>query len=199
MAKASLNLPYLLLSGTILVGIIASFVIIRPQYTAWQATRATVSATQEKIGERQIFLSNIDRKKVLLQGEAVHEKQLAVVLPNDESLDDVARVLHTASEATGVIIGRINNSGEGERARIRALRARGEVGDIPANIEPIGVEIQVAGTYQQLRQFIERLERAPRLMDITSLKINRNATNLELLNVDLELRLYQYEKGAAHG
>lgn len=197
MAKASLNLPYLLLSGSILIGIIVSFVIVRPQYLAWRATSATIVTTQEKITERRTFLLTIDRKKVQLQGEGVHEKQLAVVLPADESLDDVARILHTTGEAAGLIITRINNNGEGERARIRSLRARGEVGDIPVNVEPIGIEVQLSGNYQQVRQFIERLERAPRLMDITSLKITRNATNLELLNVDLRLRIYEHEKGAS--
>lgn len=199
MAKQSLNLPYILLSGMILVAIIAGFVIIRPLITRWQVAQENVARTEAAIAEKQAFLLNVDRKKVALQTEQAHERQLSVVLPVDESLDDVARILHKAGEASGLIVTRINDSGEGERARIRALRARGEGGDIPANVEPIGVEVQVAGNYQQVRQFIERIEKSPRIMDITTLKMNRNATNIELLNVDLQLRIYEHEKGEPNG
>ena len=194
MAKQSLNLPYILLTGIILAGIVSVFMVLRPQYAAWQVTRDQLTQVQDKIVERETFLLNIDRKKAELQGEQIHEKQLAVILPTDEALDDVARLLHKMSEATGVIISRINNGGDGERARIRALRARGEIGDIPANVEPVSVELQIAGNYQQLRQFIDRIEKSPRIMDIVSLQITRNNENAELLNVILQLRMYEHEQ-----
>src|SRR3989344_9180418 len=121
MAKQSLNLPYLLLSGSIIIAIIGSFVMLRRMLNRWQAAQAQGAALQAAIVEKQQFLLGIDRKKAELQGEALHEKQLSVVLPSDESLEDVARILHKAGEASGVVVTRLNNSGEGERARVRAL------------------------------------------------------------------------------
>lgn len=196
MAKQSLNLPYLLLSGVSLVVIIASFVMVRPLLARWQAAQAQVQQVQTIVRDKQEFLLSIDRKKAELAGQQAQEKQLAVVLPVEASLDDVARILHKAAEASGVVITRLNNSGAGEAARLKALRARGEASDIPSNVAPIGLEVQVAGTYQQVRQFIERVEHSPRLIDLVSLKINRNTSNIELLNVDLRVRLYEHETGA---
>lgn len=197
MAKQSLNLPYILVSGASIIAIVAIFATIRPQFSRWQATREEIGKVEATIATKQQFLLGIDRKKAELQGEALHEKQLAVVLPIEESLEDVTRILHKAGEASGAQVTRINNNGEGERARVRALRARGEATDIPINVEPISIEVQAAGNYQQLRVFIEYLERSPRTMDIISLKVNRNPTNVELLNLDMRVRLYEHEKGVA--
>ncbi len=195
MAKQSLNLPYILLCGAILIAIIASFAAVRPAMARLQAAQQLVQQVQVVLVAKQEFLLGIDRKRAELQGEQLHEKQLGVVLPVDESMDDVARLLHKAGEATGVAVTRLNNSGEGERIRMEALRARGEASDVPPNVAPIGVEIQAAGNYQQLRQFVERLEHSPRIIDIITLKISRNATAVELLNLDMRVRLYEHEKG----
>ncbi|MEX1997900.1 MAG: hypothetical protein WEA04_04490 [Candidatus Andersenbacteria bacterium] len=198
MAKQSLNLPYLLLTGIILVAIIAIFAIFQPMLKSLREQQAAVAGVEAAIVEKQQFLLTIDQKKEVLTRQQQHEQQLAVVLPTDDALDDATRIFHRTAETTGVtIIGLANNS-EGEKSKVQALRARGELVNVPATIEPLAVNIEARGSYQQLRLFLEQLERSARLMDVVSLRLQRDPTTLDQLGARMDINFYKH-RGENHG
>jgi Tfp pilus assembly protein PilO len=194
MAKLSLNVPYLLLTGVILLAIVIVFAWYRPLWLEAQAQRAELSITQQQLVERQAFLLAVDRKKTELAQQADYERQLDVVLPADAAVDDITRLLHRTSQAAGVTIVHITNDSANEQSNlVTARESNQELVGIPTNVVPLAFKVQVLGSYQQLRTWHEQLEKSPRLIDVTALHYKISGPDQVL--ADMTLRLFHFAGG----
>lgn len=191
MATTSLNLPYLLLSGVILVGVVLAFVIFTPLWNEARQLNTEAETIRTTVTERQQFLQTLDQKKAELDTNQQHERQLRAVIPGDEALDDVTRLLHRAGEASGMVIVTIDNASQSAQSRKKALEARGKDTGIPASVVPLLVTVEARGTYPQLRVFLERLERSVRLMDVQKVSVSRQENQIDQLIAKLDVQFYQ--------
>lgn len=170
-SDASLNVPYLVIAGVSLGAALIVFLIIIPQFNRVSTTQNEITSQTARLQERQDFLRTIDRKLTQLSQQKIHDDRLEIMLPESERIEDAIRVLHRASEASGITINNITNTSDNARALSNAAQARGQESNIPQNITPLSFTLDFAGSYQQFRAFLTELERSPRLMDISKIQM----------------------------
>lgn len=193
MARGSLNTPYLLLSGTIIIGITAIFIFYQPMLAEINETRQSIESKQAELAERERFVRTLDQKISELQAQGQHEQHLNIILPTDDSVEDMIRIINEAGNASGGAIETITNRSDSLQANINSERARGDAVSIPQGITPLGFNVTFSGSYQQLRVFLEQLETAPRLNDVTNLSISRNPEQLDRVGAELLLQFYKHD------
>ncbi len=193
MAKTSLNLPYLILSSSVIIAIVAIAIYARPIMNENLQLRRLIADKKQLLSDRQEFVRTIDRKKAELQVHAVREAELALELPADESIDDVLRLIGQFAEQTGVVVKTINNDSKSSLATYRAIVTRGEDTDLPAGVVPLQVRLSMNGSYAQTRSFLDRLERSPRLIDVDQFTMKATKGVPDSIDSELQAQLYMYE------
>lgn len=197
MKSTSLNLPYLALTGVLVVVIAVLFVVYRPLWQSVRGRQTQARETRATLAEKQALLQTIDRKQAQLATEQQHERQLAVVLPTDEATDDVARIIHRTAESAGMAVVRVTNASKGEQSVLKAEVARGKTTTLAAGVVPHAVTIEARGTYQQFRAWLEQLTNSVRLMDVVSLTVRRNEKQVDQIEAELYVRFYSYQSTKA--
>lgn len=193
MAHESLNLPYVVLTGVVLIATGVSFLVLVPVYKNVHAVRASSAAVAAQLEERQVFFQSFDRKIALLASQTSRERELEVVLPSDASAEDVLRLLHTAAGQTQVTVDGARDVSSELQSELRARQARGELTTaVPSGVLPHGITLKVRGTYQQFRQLFDVLEHSPRLMQIQSVVLTRSTVDPLALSGDVTVLYYSY-------
>jgi Tfp pilus assembly protein PilO len=196
-ANPSLNTPYVVLSGTVLVAIAAFFLLFQPMVEEITNTQSEIRARELTLQEREQFLRTIDRKSTELQAHREHEQRLAVILPDEERIEDALRIIHNSSQVAGVAVERVTNNSGSVQARTSTQRARGEAVNLPDDVMPLSFSITFEGTYQQFRAFASELERAPRLMNISHINMSRTGEGAERLSGTMVIEFYTQEARSA--
>ncbi len=173
MPQESLNLPYLVLIGVVSLTIIVSFLVYKDQVQQWQTKKAEIVKVSTQLQERQNFLQSIDQKSAQLRANAGAEQELSVLLPTDESFDDVLRIIDRQGAAAAVFVQKVENTTPSTQSAIRISQALGDTNDIPDTLTVHGVTMNVQGSYQQIRQFMSLMENAVRFMDISGLNLTQ--------------------------
>lgn len=190
MAATSLNTPYIVITGAIVAAVVVLFTILQPLLSEIQDVNNRVSTTQSVINEKENFLRGLDRKREELQVQRVHEDRLNVILPAESGYDEVVRVISLASNNAGLTVQKVENKSAALQNAINSQRARGETVSIPAGVTPIAAEIEVAGTYQQIRAFLTNLEKSPRLTDVTKISSKINEAQPDQIVSKLTIQSY---------
>lgn len=193
MSRESLNLPYITLAGVIVIAILFVFLVIQPTITKIGDQRTQVERLNAQIIEKEEFLMTIDRKKTELLAQQANENVLGVVLPADDALDDISRLLNRYALASGVTINSVDHDVKQAAAQTASARARNLASDVPTDVYPIITAVDVTGSYQQFRSFIESLQKSSRLGDIRSAIINRHGQQPDVINAKVEVRFYKYQ------
>jgi Tfp pilus assembly protein PilO len=171
MTRTSLNTAYLLLTGVVIVAVVVFVMVLQPMMASISATRQRTAETENELNQKKKFLNTLERKQSVLRTQQAHENMLAIALPTDEAFDDVVRILHRAAGASGGIVTSVENSSV-ESQRDAAIRqSQNESSSVPSSVLPLTASVQFRGSYQQFRLFLEQLEKAPRLIDIDSMKV----------------------------
>lgn len=192
-ANASLNTPYIILTGVVVLVVVFVFAVIQPLMGEIGQYRDQIASTEQKINERQEFLATIDRKLAQLQSRAQDEERLAVMLPSSEAIEDALRVLHQAGQTSGAELSQVRNNSSSSQSQITAKRARGQVVNLPADVLPLSFSIDYSGTYQQLRALLTELERSPRLMDVIKITGSRSTTQVDRITGEVVVNFYMQE------
>lgn len=190
MAATSLNTPYIVITGTIVAAVVVIFTIFQPLLSDIQDVNNQISTTQSVVTEKENFLRGLDRKREELQVQRVHEDRLNVILPNDSGYDEVVRVISLSASNAGLTVQKVENKSSALQSAINGQRARGEAVSIPAGVTPIAAEVDVVGTYQQLRAFLSNLEKSPRLTDVTKISSKSNEVQPDQVNSKLIIQSY---------
>lgn len=190
MAQESLNLPYLTLSGIVFLAIIVSFLVYKNQIEERQAARAETEILSQRLTDRQAFLASIDQKTVQLRANDAQEQELAVVLPADESFDDMLRIIDRQAGAAAVQVRRVSNTTANSQAAVRVAQATGGDVTLPPDLVVHSATISVSGSYQQIRQFISLMENAARFVDINSLSVTQTANQPDVLETEISAEFY---------
>lgn len=191
MASKSLNLPYVLLFGVILITMFIAGALVRPSILNAMQVKKDLAVAEQELTKQRNFLKSIDSRLAELQTNQEYERQLNVVLPQGDEIEDALRIVHRAGSEAGVLITSVENSSKGEQTVYKSLVVKGEAG-LPTGVLPVGVIVEVKGTYQQVRMFIDKLEKSPRIMDITSIDLRKNEQTPDQVNGELKVRFYKY-------
>jgi Tfp pilus assembly protein PilO len=194
MARQSLNVAYLILTGLVLVIIVLIPTVYRPLWAQLADVREDTGRTRQQTIDRQTFLKTIDTKIAELRGLATPEQELAIMLPADESFADALRIIHQAGGATGMTIESVTNDSDSVQAETRALASRDQVSSLPAHVLPLRVQVKATGSYQQIRQWLDLLEKSPRLMDVHGFSLQRNEQQPDQITGTFTIDFYQYQE-----
>lgn len=190
MNSPSLNTPYLVLSGVVIIAIVSVFFVYQPLLDDIGALRDTIERNSVTVQEREDFLRTIDRKLAELQGQQEHEQRLNVMLPVEDRMEDMLRIVHQSAQTSGVVINAITDQSVTLQSSINAQRARGENIQLPSGVRPLSLDVSFSGTYQQFRALLAELERSPRLIDITNITIRRNDQAPDSVSGSMQMTFY---------
>ncbi|MBI3255956.1 MAG: hypothetical protein HYZ63_03225, partial [Candidatus Andersenbacteria bacterium] len=169
MSSYSLNTPYITVAGVIVIAMVAMFSVINPMLQTARQIRTQILGQEATLKEKQDFLKNLGRKREELQIQRVHEERLNVMFPTDDAFDDALRVINLAATGSGATIQKISDHSANIQSALNSRRSRGDIDFIPEKVTPLGAQVEITGTYQQLRLMLENLEKSPRLTDVISL------------------------------
>ena len=186
----SLNTPYIVISGVVLLSIIAIFTVIQPLLGDIRNDQVNLQQLQDQLAQRQQFLQGLDVKRSQLAAQAADEQKINVTLPTEASYADVVRVISLASGDSGATITKMDNRSQGAQADINSQRARGEVSTIPADVTPLATAVTIKSSYQQLRTFLSDLQKSPRLNDVLKISSKSEADHADQIDTDLIIQFY---------
>lgn len=190
MPYESLNVPYLTVTGVVFLTIVATFAVYKPQYEELRATQKNISDLSARLTEKQRFLQSIDQKSAELAANAAAEQELSVVLPPDESFEDLLRIIDRHAGTAAVRITNVTNTTASTQSAQRVAQAIGKDITTPPALTTHGVTISLEGSYQQIRQFINLMENAIRFMDISAINLTASNEQLDLLQGTLTAQFY---------
>lgn len=190
MPRESLNLPYLVLTGVVLLTLIAIFLIFRPQLEQFRALQQESAELTQRIVAKQSFLQSIDQKSVALAANAAAEQELKIILPADEEIEDLLRIIDRQSNAAAVRVTSVNNTTAATQSAQTVAQVLGQDPTTPATLTLHSLAIQWQGSYQQARQFISHLENSIRFLDISVLHLTQQEDQPDALNGNLTAQFY---------
>ncbi|MGH7928509.1 MAG: type 4a pilus biogenesis protein PilO [Candidatus Binatia bacterium] len=186
----SIHTAYLVVVGAVIFAIAAAFLLIQPLIGSITEIRTSIAETRATTAEREQFLQSVNRKIAELHLLRQHEQKLAVVLPETKREEDIVRIFHHSAAETGVVLNNIQNGSAGAQSNLNALRARGEAAGVPNSVGVMEYLTQGQGTYQQIRAFVDALEKSPRLATIKSIELARSQEDSNQLSVTLSAEFY---------
>lgn len=189
-SATSLNTPYIVISGVVLLAIVAIFTVFQPMLGTIRTSQDRLQQVNNELTEKQEFLRSLDRKKSQLEAQQADEQRLNVVLPTNNSFNDIIRVISLASTDAGNTVLQVGDRSDSTQAEINAKRARGEEVGLPSEVTPLAAAVTVRGSYQQLRTFLNALENSPRLNNVLSINIKRSIDVPDQITADLVIQFY---------
>lgn len=191
MANNSLNIPYIVLSGTVLIGIVLTIAVYQPMASETITLRNQIEEDTTILKDREEHLRGIQSRVNALNSQQVHEERLNVVLPNEDALEDALRVMHVAGQESGGNISSISDKSEGVQSQVSAEQVRGEGANVYESVTPLAFDVAFTGTYRELRVFLEKIEQSPRLMDVTNISMSKSGEG-EQLTSSMTIQFYKY-------
>lgn len=189
----SLNTPYLFLTGVVIVAVMFLFIVLQPMMDTANTLRHSIATDTVLLQDKQDFLSSLDTKLQQLTALAGVENQMAAVLPETERTQDVIRVLNEYAGQAGVVVVAVSNNSPTSEAQANAARARGDVVHAPSGVRTLAFEVNVAGSYEQVRTFLSLLGRSPRIIDVPAVSLKQVPAQAGQVTASITMHLYSQQ------
>lgn len=194
--NTSLNTPYLVLTGVVVIAIAFFFTVLQPLMDSINETKSNIETHMASFAEKDNFLKSLDTKMSQLRSQGNIEQQLAVGIPETERSQDIIRVIDQYAKESGITVTTVTNNSSQSNARVNASKARGDIHLVPEGLQTITFALVVSGTYQQLRTFIAGLEKSPRIIDVNHITISQVPSQPGTVTGSFIIQLYERAKEA---
>ncbi len=195
----SLNTPYLLLTGVVIISVAVLFTVLQPMMDEINVIQSTIATDTESLRTKQEFLASLDVKVKQLQLQLDVERQLATVLPETDRVQDIIRILNEYANQSGLTTISVTNNSSRQEAQNNATRARGEGVVVPESVRISAFGLTIAGSYEQVRLFLGLLEKSPRILDVTSVSLKEAAGQPGRVDASITMQLYSQQKAQVPG
>lgn len=195
----SLNTPYLLLTGVVIIVVVFLFVVLQPMMDNANELRHTIALDTATLQDKQNFYGSLESKIAQLAGLSTAEQQLAVVLPEMDRTQDVIRILNEYANQSGVTVNSLANNSSISDAQASAKIARGEVLNIPSGIRTLEFEVGATGSYEQVRLFLTLLGKSPRVTDVAGISLKQANGQPGQVVAIIKIQLYSQQQTRAAG
>ncbi len=169
--NASVNTPYLLLTGVVLLAVVFLFTVLQPMMDDANALRSQIAEDRQEFATKQDFLDTLNLKISQLDSQVQVEQQLSTVLPADDRNQDILRILNEYALQAGIVHKGITNNTSKTAAQTNAARSRGDIVSVPQGVETLAFQVVSDGSYEQMRTFIRLMEKSPRIADISHVEL----------------------------
>lgn len=194
--NTSLNTPYLVLTGVVVIAIAFLFTVLQPLMDSISTIKSNIESNTSSLAEKEAFLQSLDAKVNQLRAQPDIERQLAAVIPETERSQDIIRVIDQYAKESGITLTTITNNASQSKARANASKARGDLNLVPEGIQIITLQLGISGSYQQVRAFIAGLEKSPRIVDVARLTISKVSAQPDAVTASLVIQLYARAENA---
>ncbi len=195
----SLNTPYLLLTGVVIISVAVLFTVLQPMMDEINVIQSTIATDTESLRTKQEFLASLDVKVKQLQLQLDVERQLATVLPETDRVQDIIRILNEYANQSGLTTISVTNNSSRQEAQNNATRARGEGVVVPESVRISAFGLTIAGSYEQVRLFLGLLEKSPRILDVTNVSLKEAAGQPGRVDASITMQLYSQQKAQVPG
>ena len=192
-SPTSLNTPYIFLTGVVLIAVVFLFIVLRPMMDEVNSLKQTIAEDTKTLENKQTFLDSLGVKIQQLAALGEVEKQMATVLPETERTQDVIRILHEYATQSGITINGISNNSVSSEDGANAARARGNTLGIPVNLKTLEFNVNVVGSYEQVRLFIKLIENSPRIVDVKSIGMQQDSAQPGQVTSTIVMNLYSQQ------
>ncbi len=188
--NTSINTPYLVLTGVVLIAIVFVFTVMQPQLDSITTLRHNITDNTNTLKTKQDFIASLSAKVQQLQSQPQAEQQLAVVVPQGDMTQDIVRIVSQYASQVGLVIVGVTNNSDAQQAQLDASIARGDVTSTPSDVRTLSFQVQASGTYGQLRDFLKALEKSPRIIDVIHLSIKSTKDQTGQITATLDMQSY---------
>ncbi len=195
----SLNTPYLLLTGAVIIAVVFLFVVLQPMMDNANEIRHGIAVDKATLQDKQDFYGSLNTKIAQLAGLATAERQLAVVLPETDRTQDIIRVINEYGTQAGITVVAVANNSSVSDAQASAQRARGEVINIPSGVRTLEFEVGATGGYEQVRLFLTLLGKSPRVIDVSGVSLKQLNGQPGQVTATIKMQLYSQQPTQAAG
>ncbi len=169
------------------------------QLTGISETRKKMEVTQKKTNQLANKIAELEALKTT--PEYAQAQKMNDILPSHKPLLELLNNLNSVASETNVSITEFKiNPGEiiteGEEAQKISVKKK-KAGDY----DQLNLDLSIVGGLDQVKEFMTLIERVSPITTITSLTIDRKATNIgdnqQLTRADLSLSTYYYTKSVS--
>ncbi len=188
--SASLNTPYIFLTGVVLIAVVFLFVVMRPMIEQSNVLRQQIAQDTQTLKNKEAFYNSLSVKLEQLSALPEVEKQMATVLPDTDRTQDTLRVLNEYATQAGLLITSVTNSSPTNDAKANAARNRGDDLTVPAEVRTLAFSVSATGAYEQVKLFLSLLAKSPRMIDVKEIAFEHDTKEPGQVNAQMNMQLY---------
>lgn len=186
----SVNTPYLLLTGVVIIAVVFLFAVLRPMMDSANELRTNIAEGTQELKKKQDFLDTLNGKISQLDSQAGIEQQLATILPQDDRSQDILRILHEYASQSGIVLKTVTNASARTQAQANAARSSTDIIAIPDGIDTLAFQVSAQGQYEQMRTFVRLMEKSPRIADIADIALQEVADQDGVVSATMHVQFY---------
>lgn len=176
-----------------LLCLVAAFVIffqfIRPAYIEAQGVRAEVIARENLLDQQSAAIAEVRQLIEKYRADAAVQETVSQVIPGKPEVGGALYQLTAIASQYNISLQSTTANAPQLSLANNARRASSTVGAV----RPLGVatfQVRFAASYNDLQEFLDRLENNVRIMDVTAIAITQTAGGNGQLSVDLTVATY---------
>jgi len=189
MARSTTGFSYLIFGLVVLGSLVFTIFVTIPKINDLNGARANRQEALDQKKEREDFLTSLEQRKAELDTYAADAKALSVALPTSFKQGDLLMELDSAASTSGVVVQKVSDS-----QKVKSVSTASKADSLRGGkAEYFDTDLEVRGSYAQLRAFIKELEKSILFTDITSVEITTPSDSADAssaLTAKLVLRNY---------
>lgn len=171
------------------------FYFIQPSFADALRAKGDVAGREAFVANQRQAIQQVEDLIAAYHGEGKIQEVISYVFPQGEDASDAIAQLNGLSQASNLALQSVALRGQGARAGV--VGAAGAGASQSPLLRPVGtlvLQARFAGTYDDLKSFVERLETNIRIFDIQSLSVQAaGKLNQNLYVFDITFTVYYQE------
>ena len=173
----------LFLGLLIIVVIVAAYFVLMPRYNSFRNLENQLKKEEENLRNRQKSLTDLKELEENYSSAKLKVKDISNILPKEKQIPELLVQLEALAKENNLVLGSVSlaSTAEGEEKAYKSL----------------GISLELAGSYSNLKKYLDSVEKNMRIMDITSLNFSATPVVAEgppdVFSYTVSMRTYYIE------
>lgn len=168
-------LLFMLVGASVIVGIF----FVLPAYKDMRSMRATIQKHQQEYETRAAYYATLREVQSRLEERREGVSRLDAAIPKELGLSALYGLLQTMAAESGLVMRSVGSSSVDQS--MADVRARQSI-----------ISLKLTGTYASLKAFLERMEAAPRFLNVQDVAFLSSKSAAVPFDFSLSLTTYSY-------
>ena len=180
-----------LVSFVLLVGAMAVYgFLIVPSYEQIQRSRAEIDSRRTALEEQRRVVTRIQDLLKRFEGSENIEETISLSLPNEPFISQVLGHIEGIAAGSNLALSSM-------QTELLPFQASVGAPNYIRNLGAVGVKLNVAGTYEDFKRFVDQIQNNVRIMDVRDIVIQTNTTNRTAPTQTFTVSLLAYYQDAS--